>query len=211
MSVIVHGRATSSNVQAVMWTAAELGLEVDRRDVGGRFGGTDTPEFRAMNPMCLVPVLQDGDLTMFESAAILRHVLATHGPGPFAIGPVADMWAEWSKHTLCRTFILSVFWPFYRTPEGQRDMDAVIAALREFEGSCSIAMQARGDGPWITGDRISLADIWVGHVMYRYFTLDLPREVPEGLEAYYAQCEDRPAYRDHVMIDYSELKGRLQF
>jgi predicted ester cyclase len=52
---IVHGRATSSNVQAVMWGIAELGLEVERRDVGGRFGGNDTPEFLAMNPMGLCP------------------------------------------------------------------------------------------------------------------------------------------------------------
>ena len=45
--LVVHGRATSLNVQAVMWTTAELGLAVDRRDVELNFGGNDTPEYLA--------------------------------------------------------------------------------------------------------------------------------------------------------------------
>jgi len=57
----VYGRDSSANVQAVMWCVAELGLEHERLDVGGSFGGTDTAEYRAMNPMGLVPVLKDGD------------------------------------------------------------------------------------------------------------------------------------------------------
>ena len=65
--MIVHGRATSSNVQALMWGAAEMGLAPQRRDVGGRYGGNDTAEYLAMNPFGLVPVLQDGDLVMFEA------------------------------------------------------------------------------------------------------------------------------------------------
>jgi glutathione S-transferase len=89
MSLIVHGRASSSNVQAVMWGIAELGLDVDRRDVGGRFGGNDTPEFLAMNPMGKVPVLQDGDVTLFESAAILRYLVARYGGGGLEHGPRA--------------------------------------------------------------------------------------------------------------------------
>ena len=48
--MIVYGRATSSNVQAVMWGAAELGLSVERRDFGGRFGGTDTDEYQSASP-----------------------------------------------------------------------------------------------------------------------------------------------------------------
>ncbi|MBS0125949.1 glutathione S-transferase family protein [Thetidibacter halocola] len=209
-SITVHGRATSSNVQAVMWVAAELGLTVDRRDVGGRFGGNDTPEFRAMNPMGLVPVLQDGAVTLFESAAILRYLLRRHGPGPFDTAPECDAWAEWAKHTLCAAFTMPVFWGFYRTPEADRDMPAVLKALRRFETLAAMAMAKRGTAPWLMGDRPSLADIWAGHVLYRYFTLDLPRETPEGLQDWYATLTARPAYRTHVMVDYSELKGQAR-
>ena len=64
--MIVHGRAASSNVQAVMWVVGELGLSHERRDVGGRFGGNDAPAFRAISPHGLVPALEDGEVA-FES------------------------------------------------------------------------------------------------------------------------------------------------
>ena len=111
----VHGRATSLNVQAVMWLLAELDLPVERLDVGFPFGGTDTPEYRAMNPNGLVPVLVDEHVTLFESAAILRYLAARHGRFPFwpedpvARAPV-DMWAEWGKTTLQPSFLRPVFW-----------------------------------------------------------------------------------------------------
>jgi glutathione S-transferase len=211
MSLIVHGRATSSNVQAVMWGCSEMGLAVERRDVGGRFGGTDTPAFRAMNPMGLVPVLQDGDLALFESAAILRYLLAHHGPGPLDTHPLTDSWAHWAQTTLCAAFTRPIFWAFYRTPAPDRDMETVIAALRRFEDLAALALAQKGARNWLVGDRISLADIWAGHVLYRYFTLDLPRRPPAGLPDWYDALAARPAYRAHVMVDYSDLEGRLAF
>lgn len=212
MTMIVHGRASSSNVQAVMWGLAELGLEVERRDVGGRFGGTDTPEYRAMHPMGLVPVLQDGPETLFESAAILRYLLERHDPdGRLATSPRGQCWAEWGKGTLCAAFTVPIFWRFYRTPEDERDMDAVLSALRNFETLAGVAMAARGDSPFMMGAVPSLPDIWIGHVLFRYFTLDLPRTPPAGLEAYYDTLTARGQYRDHVMVDYSELRGRQRF
>ncbi|MEM9331684.1 MAG: glutathione S-transferase N-terminal domain-containing protein, partial [Pseudomonadota bacterium] len=79
----IWGRATSSNVQIAMWAAKELKLDVKRIDVGGTFGGTDTPEYRSMNPNGLIPVLQDNGLTLFESGAILRYLGAKYGNDEF--------------------------------------------------------------------------------------------------------------------------------
>jgi len=72
MSITIYGRNDSSNVQAVMWGAAELGLDVLRLDYGHRFGGTNTPEFLELNPNGTVPVLRDGGQVVWESCAILR-------------------------------------------------------------------------------------------------------------------------------------------
>ena len=191
-----------------MWGAAEMGLTLDRRDVGGRFGGTDTPAFRAMNPFGLVPVLEDGGTVLFESAAILRYLLGRYGPGEMSARPEDDMWAEWAKHNLARCFILDVFWAYYRTPEAERDMAAVTQAQRRVEDMLASAMAARGGQDWIGGARPGLADIWVGHILYRYFTLDLARQPPDGAEAYYDALTARAAYRRHVMVDYSELRAR---
>ena len=174
--------------------------------------------------MGLVPALEDGEVQLFESAAILRYLVVRYGPG---LEPKDDAWAEWAKHTLCAAFTMPVFWPFWRTPEEDRDMAQVIQALRRFEAHLGVVMNAflcpqtahpasRGAGyvdagPWLGGLGPSLADIWVGHVLFRYFTLDLPREAPPGAEEYYDMLTLHPPYREHVMIDYSELKGRLPF
>jgi glutathione S-transferase len=45
----------------VLWLMEELGLSYERIDAGGAFGRTKEPEYRAMNPMGLVPTLQEED------------------------------------------------------------------------------------------------------------------------------------------------------
>jgi transcriptional regulator with XRE-family HTH domain len=61
-------------------------------------------------------------------------------------------------------------------------MDAVIGALRGFERLPRSPWRRRGKQRFVLGESLSLADIWAGHVLYRYFTLDLPRQVPAGLQ-----------------------------
>ena len=79
----VWGRRSSFNVQKVMWLVGELGLEHEHIDAGGSFGGLDAPDFLAMNPHGRVPVIRDGDATVWESHAILRYLAARHGAGRF--------------------------------------------------------------------------------------------------------------------------------
>ena len=80
MQRILWGRATSSNVMKVIWLLEELNLPYDRIDVGGSYGKTETPEYRAMNPTGLVPTLQEDHFTLWESNAILRYICAAHAP-----------------------------------------------------------------------------------------------------------------------------------
>jgi glutathione S-transferase len=211
-SLIVHGRATSSNVQAVMWGMAEMGLTPERRDVGGRHGGNYAPSFRAISPMGLVPALQDGSLSLFESAAILRYLAQRYGNGtllPGAPEPRArvDQWAEWGKHTFCNAFTMPIFWAHYRTPEDERDTDAVAASVEVFESLMDVFKERVAAHDFVAGDTLTLADIWIGHVLYRYFTLDIRRNAPPEVTDYFNRLRERPAYKEHVMVDYSELKG----
>ena len=206
----IHGRATSLNVQAVMWTAAELGLETERLDLGFPFGGTDTPEYRAMNPNGRVPTLVDEHVTLFESAAIVRYLAARHGRFPFwpedpvARAPV-DMWAEWGKTTLQPSFLGPVFWPAVHgtAAPGQPTYDNGLAA---FEARLDILEGRLGDGPWLLGADLTLADIETGLILYRYFTVDLPRRDRPMLAGYYDRLRGRPAYAAHVMVDYGALR-----
>ncbi len=209
----IYGRATSSNVQLVMWGLAELGLDCERLDYGHVHGGLDTAEFGAMNPHRRVPVLKDGDLVVWESMAILRYLAARYGDGgafwpaePAARAGV-DMWAEWGKNELSQAFTLPIFWSRVRTPAADRDEAALTAAVARFEGLLDRLDAPLSAGPFVAGDVLTAADIVIGHLLFRWFTTDVPRRARPPLEAYYARLQDRPAYRRHVMVDYAMLRA----
>jgi glutathione S-transferase len=46
----------------------------------------------------------------------------------------------------------------------------------------------------------------LGHTLYRYNTLDFERAATPNLDAYYARLQERPAYREHVMVSYEGLR-----
>lgn len=207
----VYGRATSLNVQAVMWGLAELGLDAERIDAGFGYGVTDTAEYRAMNPNRLVPVFRDEHVTMFESAAILRYLAARHGRFPFwpedpvARAPV-DMWAEWGKVTLQPSFLGPVWFPLLRETAGPGD-PAWDKGRATFEKNLDILEGQLGSAPWILGEDFTLADIETGVALYRYFTIPLDRRDRPVLAGYYDRLCARPAYAAHVMVPYDSLKA----
>ncbi|MCU0762365.1 MAG: glutathione S-transferase [Hydrogenophaga sp.] len=76
------GRLSSINVRKVVLCAQVLGLELPRTDAGMAFGVVDSPDYRARNPNGLVPLLQDGDFTLWESNTIVRYLCARFGAAP---------------------------------------------------------------------------------------------------------------------------------
>jgi len=77
----VWGRENSINVQKVLWCCDELGLDYERIDAGGPFGLTRDPEYLALNPNGLVPVIADDGFVLWESNVIVRYLCATRGAG----------------------------------------------------------------------------------------------------------------------------------
>ncbi|MEM1046610.1 MAG: glutathione S-transferase family protein [Pseudomonadota bacterium] len=212
----VWGRRNSSNVQKVMWLIGELGLDHEHIPAGGSFGLTETPEFRAMNPHGRVPVIDDNGTVVWESQAILRYLATLSASPPLwpeTPGERAqqDQWMDWSVQTLQRDFLIGVFWGFYRTPEAKRDQHAIEAAVATCTRHFQLLDTVLADRPFMSGSAFGLADIVVGSNLYRYYTLDIDRPAVPNVEAWRDRIESRPAYRDHVMVDYSELFGRLSF
>jgi glutathione S-transferase len=210
----VWGRRSSFNVQKVMWLVGELGLEHRHIDAGGNFGGLDAPDFLAMNPHGRIPVIRDDDAAVWESHAILRYLAARHGAGRFwSDDPLArarvDGWMDWSQTALQPDFLIGVFWGFFRTPEDKRNWPAIRAALarcvRHFE-KLDRLLEGRS---FLLGDALTLADITAGTSLYRYFELQIERPQLPQVERWYRALQQRPAFRDHVMIPFEELRGRL--
>ena len=210
--ITIYGRVTSSNVQAVMWGAAELGIAVNRLDYGHSFGGTDTPEFLTMNPFGRVPVLKDGDLTVFESCAILRYLSERYGdggafwPGNPARRATVDQWAEWGKVTLALSFTVPIFWSVVRTSAKDRDAAALARAIDAFHDHLRYLEAQLHDRSYVMGEELTLADIVIGHVLYRYFDIRIDRADLPNVSEYYKRLTDRAAYREHVMVSYDVLR-----
>ena len=198
------GRANSSNVMKVIWLLEELGLPYERRDVGGKFGGTDTPEYRALNPNGVVPTLIDGDFVLWESNAILRYLAAAHDPQnrfwPTDLRARAniDRWMDWQQTTLGPP-MTTVFWGLIRTEPAQRDMPAIhkaAARLGELYGMLDRRLAAYDD---ISSPDLSLCDIAIGVHAHRWMSFEgIEKPDHPHLRDWYARLLARPAFRQHV-------------
>ena len=212
----VLGRRSSINVQKVAWLLAELDLPHRHIELGGTFGGLDTPEFRMMNPHGKVPVLKDGDHVVWESHAILRYLAAIHpDTGFWSDDPAAraqvDQWMEWSETVLQRDFIGGVFWGFYRTPEEQRDWRYIHQSVERCAAHFKLLDEMLAGGGNLLGEALTLADMTVGVHLYRYFNLDIKRPDIPNVSSWYERLQQRDGYREHVMIPFDEMFGRLAF
>lgn len=211
MTYTVYGRATSSNVQALLWGIEELGLAYDRIDCGEVYGGLDTPEFLTMNPHGRIPVLKTGDTALFETGAILRYLATVHGPDDFwPTDPLArariDMWAEWAKHDVAARFTGPVFWQTARTRPENRDPALIRANLDRLEGEMAKAEARLATLGFLCDETLTLADIQLGHVLYRYFDIEIDRRPFPSIRAYYQRLARRRAYQKTVMVSYDALR-----
>lgn len=208
----VWGRKTSSNVQALMWCIGELGLTYERHDIGHRHGGNNTPDFLAMNPNGTVPVLRDGDSEpLWETSTILRYLAGRYGTAPFwpaesLARARVDKWAEWSKISMATNFNVPVFWQVVRTAPARQDPAALQTALERLGAKLDLAEAQLSRGAFLAGDDFTLADIQFGHVLYRYFDIPITRRDRPMLRRYYDALIIRPAFREHVMVSYEELR-----
>ena len=211
----IWGRRSSANVQKVMWLLGELELAHEHIPAGGPYGLTNEPSFRAMNPNGLVPVIEDDGLVIWESNAILRYLAARYGKDIFwSEDPrkraTVDQWIDWAGTTF-QPEMIGLFVSHWRTPEDQRNPNAIRNFQQRSERSLRLLDQELGKRAYIAGDALSLADIAAGVHLYRYYTMGTPYPTLPNVEAWYQRLQRRPAYREHVMISYDELRGRLTF
>ncbi len=211
--ITIWGRASSGNVQIAMFAIGELGLEHQRLDVGGKFGGTDTPDYVALNPNKLVPTMKDGELVLWESAAIVRYLGATYGDEAFwptspATRARIDQWAEWTKTTFQPMFV-NVFVPMVFRPSSERDPAAIAAAAQKVQPLARMLDERLARSPYLGGGELSFGDCVLGPVLYRYFTLDgFERANTPHLRGYYDRLTERPAFREHGMIEFESMRAQ---
>jgi len=203
MRRIIWGRKTSSNVMKVLWAAGELDLPYERIDVGGSFGKTDTPDYRAMNPNGLVPTLQEDEFTLWESNVICRYLYQAYAPGSPMWPQDAraraniDRWMDAQQTTLNRP-MTAVFWGLVRTAPEKRDMAAIGQAIQDTAKVLGIIEAQVSRHAYVAGPEFTLADIPWGVHAHRWFNMEFDRPNLPGLRAWYDRLCERPAYREHI-------------
>ena len=77
---------------------------------------------------------------------------------------------------------------------------------KALEQKLAIADSALAVRSFIAGDEVTLADIQFGHILFRYYDIGIRRANLPNVQAYYKRLAERPAFREHVMLSYDELK-----
>lgn len=201
----IWGRTNSINVQKVMWTVGELGLAAERIDAGMRFGVVGEPWYGAINPNRQVPAIDDDGVVLWESNVIVRYLAAKHATGTLMpAAPAAraecEMWMDWQQNALMPG-LSPLFLGLVRTPSAQRDMAQIRKGAETVEAGLRILDQRLAGRSFVAGDRLTIADIPLGCVAYRWYALPIERraELPH-LEAWYDRLTTLPAFAAHVML-----------
>jgi len=205
--VKIWGRTDSSNVQKVLWCCGELGIEFERLDWGGKYGGNDDKTYRQMNPNGLVPTIKDGDFILWESNSVMRYLNAKYGAGkllpatPEGLGN-ANRWMDWQLSTF-NSAIVPLFWNLIRTPREKRDPKIVQAALEKTTKAWQTVENQLAKTRYLGGEEFSLGDIPLGVWAYRWFNLPTDRPDFPNISKWYERLTQRKPYQTHIMIPLS--------
>jgi glutathione S-transferase len=195
----IWGRLSSVNVQKVVWCADEIGLAYERIEAGGAYGLTKTPEYLAMTPNALVPVVEEDGFVLYESNAIVRYLAARDSPDGLWPNDLrkradADRWMEWQS-TAYTPAMRDAFWQLIRTPAEKRDATALGNSRKESERLSAILDAHLAKTRFLTDHGFTAADIVVGCAAHRWLHLPITREPRPHLERWYHEIKSRPGAR----------------
>jgi glutathione S-transferase len=200
----IYGRPTAWNVRKVLFFLEDTGLPYERLDYGRGFQPTNTPEFLALNPNGLVPVLVDGDLIIWESHTVLRYLAAKNGPKSYYPEDLkrrarVDQWLDWKLGHVSPAMRPLFFRHFLKMGEFT---DREVA---DGEAECTklftiLDAQLGKTGAYVTGPDITIADSSLGMAAHRWLTLPLKRPELGNLARYYESLSSRPSYQKTILI-----------
>ncbi|MGH3145995.1 MAG: glutathione S-transferase family protein [Rubrobacter sp.] len=202
----VWGRSNSFNVQKVLWCCEELEVSYRRHDAGGLFGGTDEHEYLAANPTGLVPTISDEGFTLWESNAIVRYLSAKHGAGTLwpddpAERALADKWMDYQLGTFFPAFKNALI-GLVRTPPEQRNEEKIEASVRATADVLPVLDGHLGEHDYVAGSSLTMGDVALGSLVYRWLELDIERPDFPSLQAWCGRLAERPAYQKTVMVSF---------
>ena len=213
MLTVHHLRRSQS--ERIVWLCEELGLDYELRCYDrNKTDMLAPPEYKALHPMGTAPVINDGDLVLGESGAIVEYILAKYGPGGLARGPAdpgfADylFWLHFANGTLHPSMGRNMMLHRLDVPVEQplaKAMRARLAlALAQVEARCA-------EAPYLAGADLSAADIMSVFsltTMRSFFPLDLA-PYPQIRDYLRQRIGKRDAYRRAMQKGDPEMAPML--
>ncbi|MFM7331001.1 MAG: glutathione S-transferase family protein [Brachymonas sp.] len=199
-SLKLWGRISSINERKVMWTAQCLGLPIQRIDAGASFGVVNTPEFQSMNPNAMIPVLQDGDFTLWESNVIVRYLCEKYSSG--SLYPTqarqrfdAERWMDWQQSELNRASG-PPFVQWIRVAPEQRNHGLIEEHTRKMKHWLGIVEAHLAKQPFMAGEALTMADIPILCEVHRWWAVRAASGEADAypeIERWYAPLLAHPA------------------
>lgn len=196
----LYGYAGSINVRKVLWACEELGLAFEREDWGGPGRPTAEPAYRALNPVGLVPAIDDGGVVLWESNVIVRYLCASRGRQDLLpVDPAArariESWMDWQASDFNNSW-RGAFMGLVRRNPAFRDPAAIERSATAFNAMMAIVDGRLGEtGAHIAGPAFTAADIAIGLSVHRWYSTPIDRPRLTHVERYYAQLCERPGFR----------------
>jgi len=186
----VYHREHAGRPIRVAWMLEELGEPYEITMMTHEEGESD--EHRARHPLGRVPVLEDGEGFVFESAAICLHLADLHPDAGLAPAPATRERALLYQWT--------IFAPAEIEPpliefamNAQRDPDRAASGRRRFDRAASAVSSSLEQSDYLVGGRFTVADILVGSALAFTERIGIADELPTNLKDYVARLTQRPA------------------
>jgi len=198
----ILGKPVSINVRKVLWLCEELALPYELEPWGAGYRDPDTPEFRALNPNAMVPVVVDGETVLWESNTIGRWLTARAGRTDLLpVDPLArariEQWMDWQLGDLNNAWRYA-FMSLVRHSPAHQDAGALAASVQSWNRLMAILdEQLAQAGGHAAGAGFTLADIGLGLSVNRWYMTPIARPELPHVRAYYDRLEARAGFRAH--------------
>ncbi len=187
----VYHREYTGRPLRVLWTLEELGQDYELEVMTHEQGQSE--QHLARHPLGRVPVLEDDEGYVFESAAICMHVADLY--------PEGAMMPPLGTHDRALAYQWSVFAPSEIEPplieaaiHAQTDPERAAKAKERVSRTVAAVEGALDGGEFLVGDRLTVADVMVSTAINFSSRAGFPELLPEALKEYVAGLRERPAF-----------------
>jgi glutathione S-transferase len=188
MSIVLYHHPFS-RASAVVWMLEEAGVPYELRYVDLMAGEQKQPELLALNPMGKLPILVDGEAVVTESAAIGLYLADRYALGTLAPAlddPARGTYLRWALFAPAvvepGSLAKAAGWAYKPGSAGWGTHEAMIATMQA----------AIGDGPWLLGERFTMADVIFGGTLRFMLQFGMVEPLP-AFTSYSERLGARPA------------------